>query len=131
MSELITACPFCNRLKHLYLNQVKGVYHCHRCKASGPITDDFLDSLGLERTITKVKAKDISLGRTESLSKMKHPRLWDYAKKRKALSFSQYLIYSPDYPNYLVICIPQPNGKNFYLGREPVFLYLVFSAEIL
>jgi hypothetical protein len=93
--ELITACPFCDRPGHLYMNQDTGVWKCQRCGESGNLwqlrkrlgldTGSSLQSLG---QALKAKPKRIPREQVEKLhaALLKDPEALEYATKARGWS---------------------------------------------
>ena len=134
--ELKKDCPYCDAPKHLYVNTVKGVFHCQKCKESGPITKlDGIEIQPLQKKRKKVD-KDIPIFQLKPLTE-KDKIFWRYAKRRNALQFQHKLFLWKKHPGYLFIALPLFNNDiDFIFGRKvllagPRYRYVVDTKGVI
>lgn len=121
--ELKIDCPFCGKLKHLYVNTAKGVYHCFKCGEGGRLTGDLIKYVARSGRTSPTAAIQSKPQLPKGLRPItRHDELhWNYAKKRDALKYRDKLYISQNYPEYLTVglpLLPHGSGPTFLFGRK-------------
>jgi hypothetical protein len=124
--EIRETCPFCNKPNHLYINTLKEVFYCQRCKKSGHIRK-LATSIIIPQDVEKKEKKNkLLLNRKliKQLTPESNKKFYSYIKSRKAVPFRDNLFTHEDYPGYVIIGLPLlvPHNKlNFFFGRKIMF----------
>lgn len=124
--EIREDCPFCNRVKHLYINTIKEVFYCQGCKKSGS-TKKLNSSLLIPKNVEKKEKNNKLLLNSKLIKRLtptSNPKFWSYIKERHALPFKDNLFTQEDYPGYVLIGLPLlvPQNKiDFFFGRKILF----------